>query len=887
MGKDTLKILSWNAQSITKKQKELSHYMWENKIDIALIQETQLNPSNKLFFQNYNIYRNDRPTHKGGGTAILIRNHIPHKHICFNNLQNIEATSISIQFKNKELYLSSIYHSTSRIFLTSDLDILLGSDKPTLIVGDFNCKSPTWNSRVRNTNGRKLESYLNSHPLITIHSPDAPTHVHENTGTKDVLDFAISKNINFNIAIETEEVLNSDHFPVNLLLESVDWTPVYTNNRINWNLLKLKLENTNFHIPVIKNIVDLNSITENLQTYLTSTIESATIPTKPSEDRLPQNIITLIKKKNKARKLYHRTFYPPHKTELNNIQRELKNSIMEHNNAKWEKILSDLSPQDTSLWKFLKRFKSKNKQLPPISTPSGPVYTDEDKAEAFAESLAKQCRHNYNYQDDDEIARINKLTSRFLINTKINPAEISSTSPAEVLSNILSFPNKAPGHDLISPKVLKLCPESLLMILVAIFNASIRLGHFPAAWKMASVVMLPKPGKNPSFPQNYRPISLLPVLGKLLEKILYVRIQEHVAANNIIPKHQFGFQQEHNTTLQLARLTEHINQAFIFKKFALVTLLDVEKAFDSVWHNGLIYKLIKAKFPIYLIKIINSFLRCRNFRIKIRNLLSTVRTVHAGVPQGSVLSPILYNIFTHDIPTPVDTQLATYADDTAIIVSSRNLNLAYKYLQTAMDEIHEWFCKWRIKINIDKSKTITFHRTKKPNPNENIIIDAVAIPNVLEAKYLGVVFDYKLKFKPHIDTIIAKGKLAAKELYPLISNKSKLKPKNKILLYKQIVEPSLMYASPIWANASDTHIKKIQIIQNKFLRTAVNAYRYTTNDQIYRELKLSKITDKIKDSKNKLIDKMLNHNNSVINKALDYHPALNGPVKRLREIEPD
>jgi hypothetical protein len=232
-----------------------------------------------------------------------------------------------------------------------------------------------------------------------------------------------------------------------------------------------------------------------------------------------------------------------------------------------------------------------------------------------------------------------------------NTTPQTPASPEEV-RGIIGFlkVTKAPGPDKIPNTALKLLPDKAVVALTAIINASLRFCHFPSRWKSANVIFIPKPGKDLLFPQNYHPNSLLSNVGKVLEKVILTRLVRATNENHVLPDEQFGFRPKHSTADQLIHVTEFISQGINQNKSTGSIFLDVAKAFDTVWHDGLVYKLHTAGVSLAMVKLLNSFLEDRKFHAKIGNVLSAVREIEAGVPQGSVLSPTLYAIFTADIP---------------------------------------------------------------------------------------------------------------------------------------------------------------------------------------------------------------------------------------------
>ena len=208
---------------------------------------------------------------------------------------------------------------------------------------------------------------------------------------------------------------------------------------------------------------------------------------------------------------------------------------------------------------------------------------------------------------------------------------------------------KSPGYDLISPKILKELPMSGIKLITYIFNAILRLFYFPLQWKVGQVILILKPGKPSENVASYRPISLLPILSKVLEKLILQRLEPIIKQKNLIPDHQFGFRSQHSTIEQVNRVYQVARTAMEQRKYCTAAFIDVSQAFDKVWHPGLLYKL-KQQLPADMYKMLFSYLSNRHFLVKVNNEVTKLHSIASGVPQGSVLGPLLYVLFTADLP---------------------------------------------------------------------------------------------------------------------------------------------------------------------------------------------------------------------------------------------
>ena len=211
-----------------------------------------------------------------------------------------------------------------------------------------------------------------------------------------------------------------------------------------------------------------------------------------------------------------------------------------------------------------------------------------------------------------------------------------------------------------------------------------------------------KPGKEPTDVTSYRLISLLSTISKILEKLISRQISIDIDLNTWIPHHQFGFRKAHSTIQQCHRIAHTVNTALEHKQYGNAAFLDVSQAFDKVWHPGLLYK-IKQLLPLGYFPLLKSYLQDRTYVTKVNSVTSYVHHVHLGVLQGSILGPLLYTIYTSDLPTSIHTVISTFADDTAIVTVDQNPNTASKNLQDHLSSVGVWLRKWRIKVNQAKS----------------------------------------------------------------------------------------------------------------------------------------------------------------------------------------
>ncbi|CAF4777969.1 unnamed protein product, partial [Rotaria magnacalcarata] len=272
----------------------------------------------------------------------------------------------------------------------------------------------------------------------------------------------------------------------------------------------------------------------------------------------------------------------------------------------------------------------------------------------------------------------------------------------------------------------------LIQHLTKLFNQILKQGYIPTKWKTANIILILKPKKDKQHPSSYRPISLLSCLGKLLEKIIKQRLMLELERRNILPEHQAGFRPGKSTIYNILRLERYAqNQLRCARRHSAVILFDIKAAFDSVWHDGLIYKLNDLRLPKYIINYLTSFLKDRTASIEIENVLSRQFNLKSGTPQGSPLSPLLYIIYTadsmNDIPT--HTEHGLFADDTALWTSSNTMTYLSSRLQQSVDAFESWCKSWKLKLQPTKTEMIhfTIHPRKRYKHPVEVKVDNTII----------------------------------------------------------------------------------------------------------------------------------------------------------------
>lgn len=860
----SLRIALWNANGILSRLSEVELFLTINSIDILLVSETHLTNRNYINIPFYNVYHTEHPDGTAhGGTAIFIRSSIVHHELPKYEKDFLQATTIQVYKLPTPLNVSSVYCPPRHRLTKDQLKPFFSSLGNTFICGgDFNCKHVQWGSRITTPKGRELYNLMQEFKYTYLSTGEPTYWPTDLNKIPDLLDFYIVKGISANFTdVESNLDSSSDH---SYVIATISTTIIKTtpkpslyNNKTNWTQFK-DMISAKIQLNLrLKTPQEIDEATNHLITTIQNCAWAAT-PTIEnkirSEINVPNAILQLVREKRRARARWQRTRNPEDKRRLNRLINNLKNVIKQNKQETYNYYLNNLSVTDHTIWKVTKKDKRPQMVKSPIRKDNNEwARSDREKAATFAEHF----KNVFTPHSEDPDVEVDEY-----LETPLQMSlPIKNFTFSEVKKEIDHLnKKKAPGFELINAKVLSELPASAIQLICLIFNAVLRIKHWPIQLKFAQIILIPKPGKPPHEVGSYRPISLLPQLSKLLEKLILSRLHADNIIENILPSHQFGFRRHHSTVQQCHRIVNIINEALESKEYCPAVYLDIQQAFDRVWHKGLLYK-IKKLIPSEYYLIFMSYLSERYFQIKYGNEYSPICPIKSGVPQGSVLGPVLYTLYISDIPETPDTYIGTYADDTVIASRHQNPQSAAAMIQTHMNALEDWLHKWRIKVNETKSTYVTY--TLKHSTCPPVYLNNIEIPVAKEARYLGLYLDSKLTWKKHLTTKRKEMELKIKKMYWLFGKSSALSLENKLLLYKAVIKPIWTYGIELWGCSSKSNVNIIQRFQSKTLRLIANAPWFVSNLTLHTDLKIPMITEEVKKRSGHHFDRLLNHPNEL------------------------
>jgi ribonuclease HI/exonuclease III len=858
---NNFKCLQWNARGLTKaKLEEFRQFLSLVKPEIILLSETHWKKSFYVKFKAYHILKKNRPNRSGGGVAILINKQLSFTPLHLTPHDTVEAIGVSILSRsNSKIDFISAYVPKGDCEM-ADVAEIFNRPNPVVIGGDFNGHHDVWESNATaNTAGKTIfETILNSQDICLITPTDLGTRIDPASGKISTIDLTMtSSELASSATISIGPSLGSDHLPIILTLNTTParisrQPPKWIINENKWGDWNHLIDTALIELK-FSEIQNPEAATTAFMTGLNGANEKCFKKSNPSRARNSEpsrpwwnaECNTLVKNARIALRNWCKSPTSLHlRTEWKKAEALKKRHIIKAKKEAWSSFISNLGPQDQPrLWTFTKSMLGKGSNLSPdgplISNNSTTINSPKEKADLFLDRFSSVYPANLPTNDHFHATINSSITSTThnILNDPITPEELERSLPKSK--------SKAVGADLVNNAMLNNLSPKNRTHLLHLFNTLFTKSHVPAQWKESIVLPLLKPGKKAEDPSSYRPISLTSCLCKTMERVIATRLHWFLESKNKINKEQAGFRRGCSTTDHIVQLETDIKLGFSRKQSTVAVFLDISKAYDSVWTQGLLYKTAKLGITGQTLAWIKEFLTDRSMCVRIGDQTSDHKTVENGVPQGAVLSPILFNIMLIDFPThPLPVKTRIFADDVTIYAKTKLPADAEVTIQPALNKIYQWGRRWKLNFSPDKSTVVVFNRSYKPGADPLLFINGHRIASQATHKFLGVWLDQKLLWKTHIDHVRTHC-MNLKKLFTIIAN-AKLGPpvKTLTLLYKSLVRSKVDYGLIAYGNASRTNIEKINVVCRAIIRTILGAKQSTPTQILYAESGTEPLADR-------------------------------------------
>lgn len=828
--KRNLRIMNINCRSVVGKRAELQAAMNYIKPDIVCGSESWLKgvkpgkppsqdaiQSSEVFPPNYKTFRHDRGT-LGGGVFVLVHEDIvAEEKPEFVTACEVEWVQVKLKGK-KDLLVSSFYMPQRKMKdvneLRRSLEIVSASKERHIIVaGDFNCPNIDWQNLSVRANAQDKEV---QQAVLDLAVDFNLTQVHDKpTREGNLLDLTFSSNPSL-IKSSSNAPGISDH---DIVVTDLITRPHYARkkprrcylfSKANWDTLKSKVQSISEDIVTLSNS---NAPVQKLWDTFKSKLTTAIQENIPSKMKTHKNTTPWINKKvrsqlRKKARLYKKAKHTNNWTEYRKFQRECKRSLRR---AEWEHVnrLIDegLKSNNTKpFWSFVKSRKEDNVGIAPLRNHGHLVTDPKGRAEILVDQFQSV------FTKDSSTQPTPKLSGH--VTHDIPPLTIGVEGVRKLLSNIKV--NKAAGPDEIPNRVLQACATEAAPAITAIFQQSVNSGELPTDWRDANIAPVYKKGDRHAA-ENYRPVSLTCVISKLLEHIICHHMLDHLDKHKVLTSLNHGFRSGYSCETQLV-VTAHDLLGYYDKNKQVDTIiLDFSKAFDTVPHKLLLTKLENYGIRGKLLTWTSNFLTQRQMCVIVDGEKSRHVPVDSGVPQGTVLGPLLFLCHINDLPEQVKSHIRLFADD-CLLYRAINTFKDHELLQEDLMKLQDWADTWGMKFNATKCYLLSTKQTS----SYFYSIHTTILKRVQNNPYLGITFSEDLKWKTHISNITKRANSTLGFLRRNLRHCPESCRKNA---YMALVRSKLEYGSVVWDPYLQGDIDRLERVQRSAARFITKDYR--------------------------------------------------------------
>jgi len=828
-------ILQWNVQGISTSKEDILKIINEKKPAVLAFQETFLGNDFNIRIPGYNVLsKKGHYNHRfHGGVALYIHSSYPYSEIQIVSPIQVVAAKIRIH-PSKVVTIASIYISGKHPFVESQFnDVINTLPRPFILMGDLNAHHSIWGNVTIDRRGRLLENLVRDQQLNIINTGQ-PTHCSGSAIDLTIVSPELSPDLTWNTG---PSVLSSDHFPiiVNVINPEQNQPPV--SNEFNFRRANWKEYGADAIWESLPDEVgqDPASVINDLYQLL-SILKEKWVPRYKGGRFYPKpwwssECSRVWRERERCYRVYRRTHSINDKVEWKKARALATKTFKEEKKREWAEYVSGLNINATSseIWNKIRKIKGRTPKKIEILELNGLEYsTIPDIANVLADKMA-EITSNENYDQAFTVHKNREENCMLDFNSTNEEPYNSLFTLTELQQAINECKNNSPGPDGVHNKMFKCMPISGREYLLKVINLAWKTSFFDDKWRHATIVPIPKPNKNLKDPSNYRPISLTSCLCKLIEKMVNTRLINYLENKKFFAHTQCGFRKNRSTVDHLIRFETFIRSSLAESKHVASVFFDMEKAYDKAWRFGILKDLhdfeIRGRLPLF----VSGFLKNRSFQTRVEGVLSAPKIQETGVPQGSTLSVTLFAIKINSLHKSIPNSLfsSMYVDDIQIAYSHYDHEELRVKLQEGVNAISKWAHRNGFSLSPTKTVAMQFYKDRAPVQQITLDLNENRIPLKDNVKFLGLMFDPKLTFIPHINQLKSKCLKSLNLLRSVSTDKWGSDCQTLMSLYRMLIRSKIDYGSIVYASASEATLANLEPIQNEAIRIATGAFRTT------------------------------------------------------------
>uniref|UniRef100_A0A0A9Z1X7 RNA-directed DNA polymerase from mobile element jockey n=1 Tax=Lygus hesperus TaxID=30085 RepID=A0A0A9Z1X7_LYGHE len=821
-----LTVINWNARSLANKISEIMQFADENNADILTIQESWLTREKTLKAPNYQAYRFDNTDIYGRrGLVTLVRDTFPSKKVPLGFINNteVELMAVEVTLANRSILIVNIYVPPGlrlpRIFWDNVFDQSLHPH--VILCGDLNAHHPLWGSGDTDLRGQQIFDSMLDSPLILIEN-DGETRISRPGHNKSATDAAFSSASLFsNLTIQIlNETAGSDHFLMKIVLQNAEKIPIIP--IFKWNFKKADWQKFDHIIFQKLSSTQFDEITNvNFQQYYdlweSTILEAATeaIPQKQINSRTKSNLWwnetceEVTNNKRQAISTWRRSKTLINYQSMKQATQHARATIFSVKRSAWRDLCQQLSTtsQPISAWNMLSIMngnRSRTKFVKPETEPQ--------LCSTVLSSITRPC----------------PLLTQMPLDPQTAPHPFTLTQLEHALARRVK--DTCPGEDKISYSMLKRMPLMAKSLLLKMYNFCYQSNSMPSQWLKIKIIYVKKhtaPDSNSSAPPSIRPLSLISCPVKILNSMIGQQLESHVESNFNLPTTQHGFRKRRSCLNCLSEMYLRILAGRDEHLTTMCCFLDITGAFNAVKIEELVHTMKLAGISPFTTAWVQKFFSSKTYTDGVNSSYGS-----QGLDQGSVLSPLLFNLYVHvlhNLNFSPGTTVLSYADDFALLVQSKDVLLNLTNMRSNLETLLQTFAKLGLQINVNKTKILSFFDGLSDHQRLDLTINlashAEPICTVKTTKYLGIMLDDRLRGQCHTKSVIDRCNNDVRALKSMKGSGWGNHPEVQEALYKFAILPKIFYGAHLYCWGLKANFDKLQILQNTALRQILGAVK--------------------------------------------------------------